>query len=263
MSTNITPIYEEETTKECAASAETMEVLGKRIKALVEKGDNMLASAAACAHEARQRYDAGETDGYKTWGEWWCARTGLSDRRGQQLLKIGRADNPVQAAVEHNKKNRDAVAKHRAKKTELRNSRPAKADNAALVEPAVMPAEEQVVAGPSEIETAPPEPVPTASSATDDASIDEQVEAIYAAWERACPKAQSIAWERLWDVMQNDKPLRDATPTRSSPAGDDKAPAPPPPAPLSPAAHVDPYADPMEIPPFLRREPSRAPAGAP
>jgi hypothetical protein len=242
-----------------AATAETMEVLGKRIKALVEKGDNMLASAAACAHEARQRYDAGETDGCETWGEWWRARTGLSDRRGQQLLKIGRAVDPVQAAVEHKKKNRDAVAKHRTKKAELRNSHPTKRDNVAVDKPAAIPVEEQVVASTTAIDTSPPGPVPTASSSIDDDSIDEQVEAIFAAWEKACPEAQSIAWDRLWAVMQNDRPLRDAAPAPSGPVANRVAPAPAPLAPASAPDPIDPSADPMEIPKFLRR----AQAGAP
>ena len=104
---------------------ETMKQLGDRIRTCVEKGDNMLASAARCAAEARKRYTAGENDGFETWGQWWTHRTGLSDRRGRQLLQIGRADNPAEAADEHKEKNRAAVAKHRAAKAELRNSVPA------------------------------------------------------------------------------------------------------------------------------------------
>lgn len=104
------------------SGSEPMELLGQRIKTLVEKGDNMLASAAVCALEARKRFDAGETEGFEAWGVWWITRTGLSDRRCRQLLQIGRAADPVAAATASKEKNRKAVAKHRATKAELRNS---------------------------------------------------------------------------------------------------------------------------------------------
>jgi hypothetical protein len=111
-----------ETVMSSRKTIETMEALGERIKTLVKKGDDMLTSAAVCAKEARERFDAGDTDSCATWAEWWRERTGLSDRRGQELLRIGRAEDPTVAAVEHKAATRERVAKHRANAAALRNA---------------------------------------------------------------------------------------------------------------------------------------------
>jgi hypothetical protein len=101
---------------------ESMSALGKRIRTLVEKGENMLASAAVCAKEARDRFETGEKDGCATWGQWWTKRTGLSDRRGRQLIAIGRSADPAEAALASKKATAEQVARHRASKAEIRIS---------------------------------------------------------------------------------------------------------------------------------------------
>lgn len=161
---------------------ESMELLGQRITTLVEKGDNMLASAAVCAKEARDRYDAGEKEGFATWELWWDARTKLSRRRGYDLLAIGRAPDPVKAAVEHKAKKKASVQATRRRQREgaLRSALPTRTKGYVFVE--------EAACVPKKVWDVTPD-------------VDAEVAAVLAAWAKASPAAKKKLWDVLWDEM--------------------------------------------------------------
>lgn len=87
-----------------ANSGLTLDVLGSTIVANINKADDFMVTAAIHMREAHERIQAGE--GETTWKDWVVnhvttkTKKPLSDRRVQELLRIGYSPNPKAKADE-------------------------------------------------------------------------------------------------------------------------------------------------------------------
>lgn len=98
-----------------AETAETLDVVARKIEEHAEKSDEHVIAAAVLVAEARRRVEAGEA-GDTTWYAWARKKIDLSYSRLYELQCIAEADDPRKELERMRKRTRERVKEHRERK---------------------------------------------------------------------------------------------------------------------------------------------------